>query len=48
MLIVDECDKIINNQKMCSDFKSVIASTPSSKQVLMFSDCLKPESKIIC
>lgn len=43
--VIDECDKVMGNQKMRSDIQDVFIKTPYHKQVMMFSATMPEEIK---
>jgi len=45
--ILDECDKVLESQKMREDVQRIFVKTPHSKQVMMFSGTMSEEAKSI-
>lgn len=46
--IVDECDRVLNSNKMRSDVQNIFYELPRKKQVMMFSGTMSDESKKTC
>lgn len=46
--IIDECDNMLLQNDMRKQVQNIFVQTPHSKQVMMFSATISPESKIIC
>jgi len=46
--ILDECDKILCEERIRSQMQKVFLATPKSKQVMMFSATLSPDMREMC
>jgi len=46
--VLDECDKMLEQEDMRGDVQEIFMSTPHEKQVMMFSATLKPEIRPVC
>ena len=48
IFVIDECDKILEQQDMRQDVQEIFITTPRDKQVMMFSATLAKEIRPIC
>jgi len=46
--VVDECDKVLCEERIRSQMQKVFLATPKDKQVMMFSATLSPEMRVLC
>jgi len=46
--IIDECDKVLCEERIRSQMQRVFLATPKDKQVMMFSATLSPEMRELC
>lgn len=46
--VIDECDKVLGNDKMRADIQDIFVKTPHHKQVMMFSATMQDDMKKSC